>query len=245
MSFGSIKYYCAFVVAIIFANIPLAAQNVTASDKGETLLSVRAEGSVSSMPDVMEINASVFTQAKIASDAGNQNAIAINKILSAVEPFGIKKGDIQTSGYSLEPRLETDKSGNEIEGGVIVGYEVRNRLSIVIRDLSKAGELLNVLYTAGATNISGPNFSLSDKNPAFRSAERKALLLARAKADNMADTLGLKIVRIVRINDRRSYGDDDGDQIIVTGSRVKATPIEPGTLLTTVEVQVDFALAPK
>lgn len=90
--------------------------------------------------------------------------------------------------------------------------------------------------------MNGPQFALQDPLPARRAAERDAAAQARVEADNYAAAFGKKVARTIRISERRTWSDDNADQmIVVTGSR-RVTPIEPGELTMKATIYVDFAL---
>lgn len=224
---------------------PAAAQPVLSIAPGETLLSIEAEGSALSRPDVMTITASVVTTGARASDALAANNVLAGKLIDAVRGAGVAPTDIRTSNLSVRPQIEaagSERAEREDREPRIRGYVVTNSLELRLRDLGKASSVLDALIVAGANDVRGPRFSLSNAAPAERAAERAAILEARAQADNYANALGKRIVRVIRVSERLSYRQDD-DVIVVTGSRIQRTPVEPGELTTNATVFVDFAIA--
>lgn len=220
------------------------AQPVLTMAPGETLLSIEAQGRELSRPDVMTVTAGVVTTGSRAADALAANNALAGKLVDAVRGTGVAASDVRTSSLSINPQIE-DGERAEREGRAprIRGYLVTNNLELRLRDLSKASSVLDALIAAGANNVQGPRFSLADAAPAERAAERAAILDARAKADNYAAALGKRVVRVIRVSERRTYGESGGDEIIVTGSRTRGTPIESGELTTNASVFVDFAIA--
>ena len=134
---------------------------------------------------------------------------------------------------------EDDETGRRI-----VGYTATNRIELRLRNLSRAPELLDAFLAAGANNVDGPDFSLSNERPAVLAAQRDAVQIAREEAENYAQAMGMRVARILRVSERgRDFG-SGGSYIMVTGSRVRMPPVEPGEIDTRVTVWVDFALAP-
>ena len=220
------------------------AQPVLTMAPGETLLSIEAQGSELSRPDVMTITAGVVTAGARAADALAANNALAGKLVDAVRGAGVAANDVRTSSLSLDPQVE-DGERAEREGRTprIRGYVVTNNLELRLRDLSKASLVLDAMIAAGANNVQGPRFSLANPKPAERAAERAAILDAREQADNYASALGKRVVRVIRVSERRTYSETGGDEIIVTGARRRGAPIEPGELTTNATVYVDFAIA--
>lgn len=212
----------------------------------ETLLSIRATGTVLAKPDLMELSAGASAQGKTAIEAVNASNAILAKIVEALKTNKVPLKDVQTSRFELEPYFENEDSYKRSEKGQLLGYEASNKLSVRLRDLSTAGEVISAMYEAGANSVQGPNFGFADPSPHIRRAEKAAIAEARAEAESFADALGMRVGRVLRVYDREvEYETDDNRAIVVTGSRIAPTPVEPGEVEVGVEVQVEFALTPK
>lgn len=207
----------------------------------ETLLSVEAEGVAKARPDLMLLTAGVVTTGATAQNAVAENNRQLAAMLAAVRTAGIEASDIRTTNFSVKPRF----AGDDREDAVITGYVASNQVEIRFRDLSRADALITTLFAAGANSVGGPRFGLSDAVSTTRSAERAALAAARVEAENYASALGMRIARVLRVSDRQFSTDRWSDAIVVTGSRVQPTPIEPGEIEVEAKVFVDFALVPR
>ena len=236
------------VVAVGVAALATAtavAQPVIELAPGEALLSVEAEGRVASRPDTMTISAGTVTTGTSAADAVAANNALAQRLIAAVRAAGIDPRDVRTRHFELQPSFETDRRSEDGVPPRILGYVVRNTVEVRLRDLGNAQALISRLFEAGANSVAGPRFSLADDREARRAAERRAIEEARAEADNYAAALGRRLGRVIRVGDRRSWTEPDMEGIIVTGSRIPPTPIEPGEIETRAIVFVDFALAPQ
>ncbi|HEX8667712.1 MAG TPA: SIMPL domain-containing protein [Allosphingosinicella sp.] len=218
---------------------------------GEVLLNVEASGSHRSRPDVMTIRAGVVTTAPSAREALAANSALANRLLDVIRARGVEPRDAKTSELSVEPQLE--ELDDEAEEGAqrehralrVLGYVARNTLELRLRDLSKAPDLIDALFAAGANSVNGPQFSLADPAPAERLARRAAVDAARLEAETYAETLNMRVSRILRVSERGSFGLEGGEDIVVTGSRMRRTPLEPGELTTQITVWIDFAMVPR
>jgi uncharacterized protein YggE len=230
----------------------VAAQDVPiALAPGEVLLNVQAHGNHRSRPDVMTITAGVVTTAASAREALAANSALANRLISAVRASGIDPRDAKTAELSVVPQLEelSDDSAERADrmgrGPRILGYVATNKLELRLRDLAKAPDLIDALFSAGANSVEGPHFSLADPAPAERSARRAAVEEARREAETYAEALNMRVSRVLRVSERGSFEWDGGDQIVVTGSRIRRAPVEPGELTTRINVWIDYAMAPR
>jgi uncharacterized protein len=199
--------------------------------------------SVDAAPDKATISTGVETRALSAKDVMAQNATQIDKLVSALLRAGVERKDIQTSGINLNPQYDyaNRKDG---EAPRFIGYQANNMLTVIVRKIDKAGELIDALVTAGATNINGPTFGITDTSKLAEEARTKALKTAQSRAAFYAQTAGYKSARLLSISET-----GEGDrQIVVTGARIAAAPmapstkIEPGQLSTSITLNFRYIL---
>jgi hypothetical protein len=229
---------CALLLAA-----PAAAQEVELElQPGETLLQVEAEGVARSRPDVLTVTAGVSSTGATAAEALQASNVAAERVLARVRALGVSPQDIRTNQLSVRPRFAGQR--DEDVPPRILGYVSENRLELRLRDLSRAGDIVSAAFEAGANNVDGPSFTLSDDRPQRLAAAREGVRRAREEAENYAQALGMRISRVLRVTERGRV-DQREEYITVTGSRIARTPVEPGEVTTGVRVWVDFALAPR
>ncbi|RMH91176.1 SIMPL domain-containing protein [Lysobacter pythonis] len=181
------------------AQSALAPPTVASSDG--TLLSVSAEASSTRVPDIAMISTGVVSRAADTATAMRQNAEQMAKVMAALKQAGIAERDIQTSGINLNPQYHYQQN----ETPKITGYEARNTVSVKVRDLSKLGKTMDTLVAQGANELNGPNFQVDKPDEAYDEARRGALEKAQARAGMYAKTLGLRVRRIVSIDETGGY----------------------------------------
>ena len=208
-----------------------------------TLLSVSAEASSKRVPDVATISTGVVTRGADSNAAMRQNADQMAKVMAALKGAGIAERDIQTSGINLNPRYHYQEN----QPPRITGYEARNNLRVKVRDLSRLGRILDTLVAEGANEINGPSFMIDKPDEAYDEARRAALEKARARADMYARTLGLRVRRIVSIDEGGGYRPPMPmmrsmamDAVQVTGSTV--TEVAPGESTLSITLNIVFEL---
>jgi uncharacterized protein YggE len=173
------------------------------------------------------------------------NALA-NRLLDAVRTQGVAPKDVQTQELSVRPQFADENRAND-EGRPprITGYVATNTLTLTLRDLGKAPDIVDALFEAGANNVQGPNFSLSHPEPAQAEARRAAVAAAREQADEYAAALGMRVSRVLRVSERGGFEQEARNGLImVTGSRIPKTPLEPGEITTRITVWIDYAMVP-
>jgi uncharacterized protein YggE len=161
--------------------------------------SVTASGEavITAEPDQAEIDIGVVTQARNAPDAAKENAEKAARILSEVKKLLGKGDEVKTAGYSLVPNYRYPQGGKP----EITGFTATNVLHIKTGNLAGVGKLIDASMQSGANAINRLAFTLKDEQTAQLQALRLAAQKARAKADEMAGALGLKIVKILAINE--------------------------------------------
>jgi uncharacterized protein YggE len=243
---GALK--AAALLSLLAAPMAAVGQNVPiVLAPGEVLLKIDADGEATSRPDLMGISAGVVTTGRTAKAALAANNVLANRLLDVVRAQGVAPRDVRTEELSVKPQFDkTDeqRANDEDRSPRIVGYVATNRLTLTLRDLGKAPDIVNALFESGANNVRGPSFGLSDPTPARREARRAAVAAARAEADDYAAALGMRISRVLRVSERGAFDEEDGNMITVTGSRIPPTPLEPGEIRTRIQIWIDYAMVP-
>ncbi|WP_237058607.1 SIMPL domain-containing protein [Microbulbifer sediminum] len=206
-----------------------------------TLVSISARGEASKVPDVADISAGVVTEAAESQRAMQANAEQMEKLIKAIEKTGIDKKDVQTSGISLTPRY-TSRPNSEGPNRQITGYMARNTVRITVREIDDLGNVLDSMAEAGANNIYGPSFSIGEPEPLLAEARGKALEQARERAASYAESLGMKVARIVSISEGGNVGAPRPMMRAEMASADARTPVAPGETTVSVNLELVFEL---
>lgn len=169
-------------------------------------ITVTGEGEEVSKPDVADVYFTVLTEDKDAVLAQKNNSETMNKAIAYLKEQGVDEKDIKTVGYNLHPKYQyvneircvgCPPSGRQD----VVGYQVRNSVQVVVRDLESVGEILAGMGSLGVNDISGPNFRVDQPEAIIALARAKAIADAKKQAEVLADDLGVDLVRIVSFNE--------------------------------------------
>jgi uncharacterized protein YggE len=158
--------------------------------------SVSGEGKEVVVPNIAEIRIGVISEGLDLTTLQKENSEKMNRIINFLKEKGIDEKDIQTENYSVDPKYDYSKSPYRI-----VGYTISQDLKVKVRDLSKIGEILSEAVNYGANNVSGPNFTVDDKEVYLEKAREKAIKDAKEKAEKIAKSAGFKLGKIVGIQE--------------------------------------------
>jgi uncharacterized protein len=230
------------VAALALALAPLgyaSAQTSTAEVRiTGTKLDIIASGEAHRMPDLATISAGVVTQAGNAGKAMADNASRMTATIEALKKAGVAARDIQTRSIQLSPQYRYTDG----QPPVLTGYQASNNVSLRLRDLARAGSVLDALVAAGANQINGPDLSVDQPEGALDEARTAALATARARAELYAKAAGLRVARIVAISETGGGEAPVRPMPMMAMAKRDATPIQAGEDVLSVTLQVTFEL---
>jgi uncharacterized protein len=201
-------------------------------------ISVTGEATVSVPPDLAEVEAGVTSDAKTAREASETNNATMGKLLQALKAAGIDARDIQTSRLSLQPQNAPNRTGS----AAITGYRASNRVTVRLRDVAKVAGTIDMLVGAGANDIGGINFMVSQASKLLDDARTQAVADARRKAEIYAKAAGVTLGAPLSISEGGSPGPMPFRKMM--GGMAAATPVAQGEETLSVTVNVSWAIKP-
>lgn len=220
---------------------------------GETLLEVQSQGEVIVRPDAAYVSVGAVSTGVTAREATAANARDMTRIVAAIRAAGIDERHIRTQQINVQPRFARNSPGDYDGQAQITGYVARNSVSVTVVKLALAPAVIDAAFAAGANSVSGPNLALLDDRAALVAARRDAVASARAEADTYAESLGMRVARVLRVSERGNAA-SRVDYITVTGRRSgeggpppppPPPPVAAGEIRQQVTLWVDFALTQK
>ena len=222
--------------------------------------SVTAEGKSTQVPDVAEFTFSVITEGgENLAALQKENTEKMNKAIAFLKENGVKKEDIRTSQYSVNPRYESYSCGRPIYANgeekagpcppsKIVGYTITQSATVKIRDFTKAGDIVSGVVKSGANSASSLNFTIDDPTSVQDAARAEAIAKAEKKAEKIAKDAGFRVGRLISIYESGGnypvyYGKAMG--IGMGGDAAESAPtpsIEPGSEDVKVNVTLTYEI---
>jgi uncharacterized protein YggE len=211
----------------------------------QTGIWVNGEGKVTVTPDIATLSLGIEAQATTVAEAQYQAAIAMEAVMAALAENGVADKDIQTQYFSIYQVTRWDDFKDE---HVVIGYRVTNMVTAKIRDIEQAGPIIDAVAAAGGdyTRINNISFSVDDPTPYYEQARQKAVADARAKAEQLADLAGVNLGQPTYISEGTIYPPvvyRDVGMEAMAPVPAPTTPISPGEIELTLNVQVAYAIA--
>ncbi len=229
--------------ALLLIAVAAAATGIRAQDAPRPLAppSIRATGEavVSATPDRAQIDIGVVTRAATAQAAVEENARQADATIRRMRELLGPDAEVRTTGYSVQPDYRQPREGAE---PAITGYTATNMVQVTINDLALTGRLIDAAASAGANRMQALRFMIRDDTELRAEALRRAAQAARRKAEVLAAALGLRIARVLIV--------EEGGQVSVPfrdmayTSVGAATPIEGGTIEIRASVSIAVEIAP-
>jgi len=212
---------------------------ITVSDKAE----------VYTKPDLALITFSVKTEAKTVDQAISENTEKMNKIIDSMKDLGIEEKDLKTTTFNIYPRYDyirteifpPSPSGRR----VLVGYEITQSLQVKIRDLGKIGQIIQGATNEGANQIGNLQFTIDQQDELKKQAREEAIKKTKDKAKEIANQLGIKLVRITNFNESGQlprYYEYDLAKESAVGTGGGALQIETGENKVEISVSITYEI---
>lgn len=170
---------------------------------GATSITIQGEGEVQVVPDIGTFTFNVMATGADAKTAQTKSAELINAILASMKAGGVEEKDVKTTNYNLNPQYTYDNVPcvsmsycPPSKPPVISGYEVSQMVTVKVRKLDTAGDLISKVGQNGATDISGLSFTVDDEKVSKAEARSKAIADAKVKAEALAKDLDVTIVKM-------------------------------------------------
>lgn len=227
-----------FAAAVLF--IGMTAISPSKADDMKRTVTVSASASVEVDPDAASITSGVVSEAATAREALDANTKSMSNLIDGLKAAGIAEKDIQTSNFSIHPRHEHNpKNGGPPK---LVGYSVNNSVNILVRDLPKLGEILDLMVSLGANQMQGMNFIVTNAETLKDEARREAIANAQRRAKLYATAAGAKVGDVVRISEDVSSEEGGPRPMFRAAKMASAVPVAPGQETLEARVTVTWEL---
>lgn len=200
---------------------------------------VSGEGKVTVVPDVAILNVGVESQALTVTEAQQKAADAMTAVMDELERQGVAEKDITTQNFSIQPvtRWKDDEQ-------ILEGYRVTNMVTVKIRDVDNAGTVIDAVVQAGGDliRVNGISFTVDDPTLYYAEAREKAMVDAKAKAQQLANVAGIKLGDPTYITESGAYTPYRYDYAESMAVPAATTPISAGEIEITLAVQVAYSI---
>ena len=174
------------------------------------VITLSGHGEVQAVPDIASVYFTISKDAKTVKEAQDAVAKIEKSAVDFLKQNGVEEKDIKTENASFYPKYEyrkltvpCDEFGCPPSSGkeVIVGYTASESISVKVRNTDDAGKIIQGLGSLGVSNLNGPNFTIDDEDTLKAEARREAIADAKAKAQALAQDLGIRLGRIANFSE--------------------------------------------
>lgn len=226
----------AFVLTIAALVAALALLPATAGAATGRTVAVTASATLKVPNDTATIGLGVKREAKTRGAALQATAKALRKVIATAQAFpGVGEGDIRTGRIDVRPAQK----------GKVTVYRATEGISVTLHEPAKAGELISKGVAAGATGVSGPSFSVGDREAAFAKALAAAFVKAKERATVLATQAGATLGAALTIAEGEGaelLSPESFETGAAKGAPAPTPPTKPGTSTVKATVHVVFEL---
>ena len=224
--------------AVAAVAAPVSAQSVAPEIP---VVVTSGEGEVKRAPDRAWVTIRAESRARDPKEAQRLNTDAMNAVMAKLKGMALGEEAIRTTSYELQPEFDYANGRQTLRG-----YVARNTVEVRLDEITRVGDVLGAAVGSGATAVGGLRFDLKDREGAEREALRLAVRDARGRAEAAATGAGMKIERVMRIEEVRTPIPRPMMQMRemaqVQMAAEAAPPIDPGTIEIRAQVTLTAAI---
>jgi uncharacterized protein YggE len=160
-----------------------------------TQLQVSGSGRISVQPDTALLTLGISEKASDANSAQQAVNDKLSKVLASLKEKGVQDDQIVSQNLSLYPEY-TSLAGLTR----LVSYTASTTLEIKTTLLDEVGGYVDAALSAGANELQGVEFSLSNEREIRRQAIQLALKDARANAEAIAQAENMQLDALISVD---------------------------------------------
>jgi len=222
--------------------VPVEIEGLNISNQQEGIW-VSGQGKVMAVPDIATLRLGIEAQEATVAEAQSQATEAMDEVMAALTDNGVAEKDIQTQYFSIRQITKWDRDKEE---EIVIGYRVTNKVNAKIREIDKAGTVIDAVAAAGGdlTRIDSIDFSVDDPSAYYEEAREEAMADAKAKAEQLAELAGGSLGKATYISESSQVPTPRYVPGVVYEEAAIAveTPISPGEMEISLTVQVVYAI---
>lgn len=202
-------------------------------------VSVAASGEISVPPNILLWSCTVKTTAADLPQTTQIHTSRMQAALRYLTNNGIDEKDLQTTRMNFRENWSF-KAGSRVKNG----YVATSSVNFKVADLDKYNELWSGLSKLEGLSVNNVSYDHSGKKKLQKECLKKALLNAKEKAAFIAETLGEKIGRVLKVAESgdNGYPRPMMEATMSVRGGDQAPAIAPGEITITKRVSATFML---
>lgn len=219
-------------------------------------ITVTGDAEIKVAPDNAVITLGIETLDNSMVIAKRENDRLLSSVTKAIQQLGVDESDIHTDYLNVRP-----KYSKWDDTGEFLGYNVKRRIVVTLKDISKFDQLISDVIEAGVSRILDVGFNVDDLRKYRDQARAMAIKAAAEKARDLTSEIGQTVGKAIDIREGRSAwrswysgwnwdryyrnynsGVFNASQNAVSPESDQDTPIAIGKISVTASVSVSFLL---
>ena len=235
-----------FLIFCLCVLILAGPMNALGENPGE--MTVNGNASVALAADGCVLRLGVETENTDVAAAQRENARIMDNVIAALRDLGAVEDDLVTTELNVYSytRYDTDENGREKRTDV---YHVGNTLLVTIRDVKRAGEMIDAGVSSGANQLYGLTFTASGSAEAYDRALEAACADAFRKAKVTAAACGVKLgaVKEIRLPDIAQASPDSRGlyKLEANADTAAGTYVKSGDIIVRADIEIVFSIIPE
>jgi uncharacterized protein YggE len=186
-----------FALLAVILILPLTAFAQASTDR--SLVTVSGQAEVLVVPDEVAFRLRVVSLDKDLPAAQLKTDEVVKKLLALAHSYQIPSTQVQTDYINLDERYSDEEVTKKPR--VFLGYAVTKKVAIVLRDVSKAEQMLADIFKSGVTHIESVDFRSTQVRKYKDQARAMAIKAAQEKAMALAREIGQTIGKAFSITE--------------------------------------------
>lgn len=168
----------------------------------QNTMTFTGDSKMSVKPDVAYLNMGLQTEKKSVSDAQNENAETMSEFIAKLKSdYEISDSDVQTADYTVYPQYDWYDGEQELRG-----YQVSQNVQIKVKNLDNVSGILGLASEFELNQVNSLTFGVDNKDEFLEEVRGEAIEEAKAKAQKVANDLGISLGRITNFYESSSDG---------------------------------------
>lgn len=215
-------------------------QGVDGTSPSPDAITVLGTATVLAAPDEAVLTIAVETEGADAAPAVDENSKRMKAVLDRLKAEGLSDEALETTAVTVYPVEEHDPRTGKV---TVRAFRAQNTIRATITKMDTVGKVYAAAVEAGANNVHGPEWRLSDNSAAVQDALAKAVASARGKAEALAQAADAGVGEILSLREEASAVPpifSEGD--MRAAAEVAEPPIQEQKLTVTAQVTATYRL---
>jgi len=182
---------------ILIFLLAVSCQSIAQGVEATRTISVSGKGYSTVAPDMARLSLSVVERDPSLAVAQRSVADVTERVLTLLDELGVGRQYIDSTGAMVQPNYRWNRQTEQQE---LLGYIAERQIDIEIRDLDVLGNVVEGSVKAGVNRVSPPVLDSTERRKVYREALARAAADARDNAGVLADSLGVKLGPVIRID---------------------------------------------